>query len=120
MEKTKRIIDERKKEKFMVDDEYLNGQARLCGVYASMVYMVLCRHASQEQECFPSVKLIAEKLGISPRATITAIQTLEKRNVISVGKVRKKDGKWLNNRYTLLDKAEWDYTQVQDMHTDKS
>lgn len=115
----RRIIDKRKKEKFMVDDEYLNGQAKLCGISATGVYMVLCRHANQGQECFPSNIMIAEKLGLSVRTVVTAIQTLENRRVISVGKMRKKDGKWLNNLYTLLDKSEWVYDQVQPLHMDE-
>lgn len=114
----KRVIDKRKKEKFMIDDEYLNGMAKLCGINATGVYMALCRHSDQGQVCFPSNKLISEKLGISVRTVISAIKKLKERKVIEIYKSRTKKGNWLNNTYLLLDKSEWNYTQVQDMHMD--
>lgn len=107
----KRIIDSRKKEKFMVDDAYLNGQAKLCGHQATIAYISLCRHASKDQECFPSIKLMAEEHAVSTKTIQRGLKKLEERNVIKIGKKRTKDGKWLNNTYTLLDKSVWDYSQ---------
>lgn len=91
----------------MLDDEYLNGQARLCGIYATGVYMSLCRHASKDQECFPSINLIADELAISRPSVIKGLKSLETHNVISIQKRRTKGGKWLANIYILLDKSEW-------------
>ena len=108
----KRIIDKRKKEKFMLDDEYLNGQAKLCGIYATGVYIVLCRHADKEQECFPSIKLMMDKLSIGRNSVLNGLKNLEERRVIEIKKTRSKGGQWLNNTYTLLDKSEWIYDQV--------
>ena len=67
---------------FQVDDAYLNGYAKLCGISATGVYMILCRHASKDQSCFPSKKTIAEKLGISERSVYTAVKVLENWNII--------------------------------------
>ena len=111
-EEKRRIIDKRKKEKFMMDDEYLNGQAKLCGWQGTIVYNSLCRHCNIDQESFPSVKLMAEQHGVSRNTIFKGIENLEKRNVIKVKKKRTKDGKWLNNTYILLDKSEWNYSQV--------
>lgn len=108
----KRIIDKRKKEKFMMDDKYLNGQARICGWQATLVYNSLCRHANINQESFPSIKLMTEELAVGRNTIIKGIKNLEKHNVIGVEKTRKKDGKWLNNSYILLDKSEWLNYQV--------
>lgn len=108
----RRIIDRRRKEKFMMDDEYLNGQARLCGWQSTLVYNSLCRHANIKQESFPSIKLMAEQHGVGRNTILKGIKNLEKRNVIKVEKKRTKDGKWLNNVYILLDKSEWDYSRV--------
>lgn len=113
----KRIIDNRKKEKFMMDDEYLNGMARLCGWQATIVYVSLCRHANKNQECFPSIKLISEENSVSRPTIIKGIDILEKRNIIKVEKTRSKGGKWLNNTYVLLDKSQWNYNQVNDVYT---
>ncbi len=113
----RRIIDKRKKEKFMIDDEYLNGQARLCGWQGTIAYLSLCRHASRDQESFPSIKLMAEENGVSRDTIIKGINKLSERNVIEVKKKRNKGGKWLNNLYILQDKSVWIYDQVADTDT---
>lgn len=113
----RRIIDKRKKEKFMMDDEYLNGQAKLCGWQGTIVYSSLCRHCNINQESFPSIKLMAEQHNVSRPTIIKGIENLEKRKVIEVKKTRTKDGKWLNNVYILIDKSEWDYSQVNVVDT---
>jgi DNA-binding transcriptional regulator YhcF (GntR family) len=110
----KRIIDKRKKEKFMMDDAYLNGQARICGWQATLVYNSLCRHANTSQESFPSIKLMGEELAISKDTVMKGLEKLEKYNVIQVKKNRTKNGQWLNNTYTLIDKTEWIKDQVAD------
>jgi hypothetical protein len=101
------VRDYRNKSMFRVDDEYLNGYAKLCGINATMVYLCLCRHADRNQESFPSIKLMAEKTGVSERSVIRGIQILIEWNIISKERERKKDAKWLNNRYILLDKNVW-------------
>lgn len=101
------VRDRRDKAMFRVDDEYLNGYSKLCGPNASLVYFCLCRHADIDQECFPSVNLMAEKLGISRDSVMRGIKELIKWNIISKERERKDDAKWLNNRYVLLDKKVW-------------
>jgi hypothetical protein len=49
----------RRKEKFVIDDEYLNGYARLCGWNATLVYMSICRHADKDQYSFPRIRKAA-------------------------------------------------------------
>jgi hypothetical protein len=108
----RRIIDKRLKEKFMMDDTYLNGQAKLCGWQGTIVYLSLCRHASKDQECFPSIKLMSEEHNVNRKTILKGIEKLEERNVIEVEKTRTKKGQWLNNVYILRDKSEWDYTPI--------
>ena len=97
------VRDLRRKEKFFVDDLYLNGYAKKCGIYATGVYLSLCRHANKEQSCYPSYKKISEELKISVKQVGRTIKILEKNGLIK--KIR--CGKKLNNRYLLLDKSEW-------------
>ncbi|MDD5146046.1 MAG: helix-turn-helix domain-containing protein [Candidatus Pacebacteria bacterium] len=97
------VRDLRKKEKFFVDDLYLNGYAKKCGIYGTGVYLSLCRHANKEQLCYPSLKRISEELKISRSQVIRAIKILKENKIIRVVRV----GKKLNNRYFLLDKNEW-------------
>jgi len=93
---------------FQIDDEYLNGYAKLCGINATGVYLSMCRHANKQQTCFPSKKLIAEELAISERSVYRALKKLEKWNIIiHTSQGRKSDGSFRNTLYTLLDKKVW-------------
>lgn len=102
------VRDLRVKESFMVDDQYLNGYAALCGVYATAVYFVLCRHANKEQVCWPSKKTIGLKLGMSERAVFNAVKVLEKWGIIvTAAPKRTEKGTWGFTVYTLVDKSCW-------------
>lgn len=110
MEEDKKVFeirDMRHKEKFFVDDVYLNGYAKYCGIAATSVYLVLCRHADKNQECFPSIELIAEKLNIGRATVIRGIKKLISYKIIMKERKRDNKQKWLNNTYVLLDKSEW-------------
>jgi hypothetical protein len=107
MEKIRRIIDKRVKEKFMMDDAYLNGYARFCGWKATLVYLSLCRHVDKNQYCFPSISLMAKEHKVCREVIMDGIKTLVGRKIIVVEKVRRKQGKWKNNAYILLDKSGW-------------
>ncbi len=102
-DETFRVRDLRQKQWFIVDDAYLNGFARLLGPYASMVYFTLCRHADSRQLCFPSISLIAQKVGISERQVIRCIQKLQDYNIIRIEKRPRHNA----NVYHLLDKTQW-------------
>lgn len=102
-----KVRDLRQKKWFVVDDEYLNGYAKLCGWQATLVYLSLCRHASKEQKSFPSTKLMAKELGVSRDTINEGIKALKKWNVIKVKNTYRKDGGKSANIYTLIDKSEW-------------
>ncbi len=103
----KRVIDKRDKGFFMLDDEYLNGYAKLCGWKASLVYFSLCRHVDKEQRCFPSIKRMAKQHAISVASVKRGLEILKDWNIIGIEKKKKADGTWKNNVYTLFDKSEW-------------
>lgn len=103
-----KVRDARTKQFFRIDDEYLNGYARLCGINATGVYAALCRHANKHQSCFPSKKLMAEELAISERSVYSALKKLQEWNVIRVeDQGRKDDGSFNSRVYVLLDKSVW-------------
>lgn len=108
-QKTFVIRDLRQKSRYTIDDEYLNGYAKLCGVNATAVYNSLCRHASKNQECFPSLDLIMEQHGFGSKHTvIKAIKKLEEWGIIIVKKERdEKTKRQKNNVYMLCDKSSW-------------
>ena len=107
IEKQFKVRDLRQKEKFVIDDAYLDRYARILGVIVSAVYMSLCRHADRNQECFPSQGLIAREHNISPRSVKRAIQRLKEANMILIRRERLGHGRWRNNVYVLLDRGQW-------------
>lgn len=103
------VRDLRKKDQYKIDDAYLNGYARLCGVYATAVYNSLSRHADfHTQECFPSIEKIAEQHSISKDSVIRGIKALLEWGIIAVHKEKDpKTKRQLPNVYTLADKSVW-------------
>ena len=87
---------------YQVNDAYLNGWARKCGIYATGVYNVLCRHAGYDQSCFPSVVLISDKLSVSQRQVTYALRKLEDHNIIVI-----ENHPGGRNKYWLTNKTEW-------------
>ena len=101
------VRDLRQKEKFVINDAYLDSYATVLSITASAVYMSLCRHADRNQECFPSQELIAREHNISPRSVKRAIQRLKEANMILIRRERLGHGRWRNNVYVLLDRGQW-------------
>jgi len=101
-----KVRDLRQKEKFVIDDEYLNGYAKIVGISGTAVYISLCRHADKNQEAFPAREKIAEQHDISIATVKRAIKTLKELSIVQVVQERK-NGKWLNNIYVLLDRSQW-------------
>lgn len=123
MEKKFKIRDLRKKDQYKIDDAYLNGYARLCGIYATAVYNSLSRHANfYTQESFPSIEKISEQHNISKPSVIKGIKELEKWGIVKI--IKEKDEKTkrqLTNVYILADKTEWieKPTRVNDIDSEK-
>ena len=102
------IRDNRQKEWFWLDNEYLNGYAKYLGIYCTAVYISLCRHAdNKSQTCFPSMKLIAEENGISTKSVERATKVLEDWGIVHINRSKKEDGTQAVNVYTLTAKSTW-------------
>lgn len=106
-----KVRDRRNKGWFYLDNEYLNGIGKHLGPTGISVYVSLCRHADDEQKCFPSQDLIAKEIGSSSRNVRRYLRKLQELNIIQLKKTRKSGGQWLNNTYYLLDKSEWIYPE---------
>ena len=102
-----KVRDLRKKDQFKIDDIYLNGYARICGIDATAVYTSLCRHAEFEtQKAFPSQQKIAYEHKISVRTVRRGLKKLLDYRIVIAEQIRDK-GKFRSYLYTLLDKSEW-------------
>jgi len=108
-----KVRDLRIKEKFCLDDAYVNGWSRYLDPSTLAVYVSLCRHADKEQSAFPSEKTIAEEHGICEKTVRNKIVLLKEWNIIKVERNRRKSGKWLRNTYFLLDKSQWIKPEVK-------
>ncbi len=119
-----RVRDIRKKDQYKIDDAYLNGYAKLCGIFATAVYNSLSRHADfHTQECFPSIEKIAEQHNISKPSVIKGIKELEKWGIITINREKdKKTKRQLPNIYLLIDKIDWkpkpEISRVNDVDTE--
>lgn len=103
------IRDNRAKEWFWLDNQYLNGYAKHLGPTCTLVYISLCRHADNKtQTAFPSMELIAEELGMQRASISRAIQKLAEWRIIEIKEsYDKKNKRRKNNVYTLTKKTEW-------------
>jgi len=107
-EKMMAVRDMRRKEKFFIDDAYLNGYAKACGLIATGVYVALCRHANRSQTCFPSQELMAEELKISRRSVFKGLKILADWQIITIiTRQKQRGGVFIENLYLLNDKAHW-------------
>src|SRR3990167_10729361 len=98
-----KVRDRRNKGWFYLDNEYLNGYAKIFGAVGTAIYVSLCRHADADQKCFPSQELIGKELNIHPRTVRRYIKQFIEYRLIELER-EKKDSLWVSNTYWLLDK----------------
>jgi hypothetical protein len=97
------IRDKRTKKRFFVDNVFLDGYGNKLGPYGIAVYITLCRYANlDEQTCYPSVRTIAERTGMSENKARDCTRELEKLGLISI-QTRYRNGSPTSNLYTILD-----------------
>lgn len=73
-----------------------------------MVLLVLCYHANEDGECYPSYKRITEKASIGERSAHAAITDLEQMNII-----RCERNKGCKTFFTINDPANWTFDLPQ-------
>ena len=64
-------------------------------------YLVSC--AGSKGYCWPSIKTISAKTGISKTSVSEHLKVLAKRQIIEIGKQKRLGSAYKNNTYTLLD-----------------
>ena len=118
-----KIRNIKKKEKFFINDKYLDSYAKICRYKATLVYVSLCRHSNKDQTCFPSIELMAKQHNVGRDTIMDGVKILIRHNIIKKIRIRKTNKQWLNNTYILIDKSKWK-TQVGDIdlgsHVDKN
>jgi len=101
--------NKRKQGWFWMDNDYLNGYAKIFGTVGTAIYASLVRHAdNNNQQCFPSQELIAEEHDISTQIIREYVDLFEKCQILQA--TRERDGKtkrWKPIIYDLIDKEFW-------------
>ena len=107
------IRDLRKQGWYFTDNDFIDrGYSRILGANVFAVYNGLCRHADNKtQKTYVGIKLLTEELGISRMTVMDSIRALE---IFSIVK-RIRVGKMCNNRYYLIDKAQWVRTDDEEV-----
>lgn len=101
------VRDMRHKERFQVDDEYMNGWARILGPHTTVVYFDLCRHANTEQKAWPSIERLASRLRMTKPTVIKALKELEACSIVGIIRGKDSGGHQAVNVYVLIDKSVW-------------
>lgn len=101
------LRDLRTKEKFPVDDYYINYYARRLDPHATAVYLSLCRHADKNQRSFPGLEKMAEQHNIGIATVSRKIQLLADHNLICKRQEKDASGRFTKNVYYLMDKSRW-------------
>lgn len=115
----KKTTKPKKGGKYMIDNDYVDKMARICGWKGTIVYISLCRHANKERSCYPSIDLMAEQHGVSRPTIIKGVKILEEKGLITkTQKFRGKNGRWKRNTYILADKFAWEYDRDNDIDLD--
>jgi DNA-binding transcriptional ArsR family regulator len=94
-----------------------SGEITKMGTQAFAVYAVIKRYSHHTSgEAFPSIELIAEKVGIVPRQVMRELKTLEEMGYLTKHKVGRRNNYVLREKVTIRDTAgeayavaSWDY-----------
>lgn len=87
---------------FMVDSAFIRFWAKPLGHCPTMTYLHLCSYTNTEQYCFPSIDVLAKKIGYNKRSIIRALKMLEFYHLIKVDRSPPRA-----NIYWLTDKKYW-------------
>ncbi len=86
-----------------IDNRIISLYASQIGPSALAVYMGLCFHADNvTRTCFPALRTLSRRLGLSRTTVLKAISTLEAVGLVRVTRERTERGKPRVNVYTLL------------------
>lgn len=103
-----KVRELRKKNYLWLDNDYFNGFGKIFGPCGIAVYVCLCRHAdNDDQDCYPSIKKIAEECNMSVNGVKEYLDHLEASNIIKREARFSKKGGWPGTTFTLLDKSTW-------------
>lgn len=78
-------------------------ESNLLTLYEKMVFIALKKFADSKNQCFPSLKKLADITKISKRKIQDILKELEKKHIIAIEGRNRTDGGYNSNFYTLYD-----------------
>jgi DNA-binding Lrp family transcriptional regulator len=94
------VVRDGRRGRFWMDDDILDHYAKELGVHGLAVYTVLCRRAGKNGQSHPSVRRIAEDLGISERQAKRELKKLKDLKLITI---QRRDTQNKTSVYTILE-----------------
>lgn len=85
----------------MVYQDFLESE--LLGTHEKLLFIVLKKFANSKNQCFPSLKKLADVTGMSKRKVQDTLKELEEKNIIVIEGRNRTDGGYSSNLYTLYD-----------------
>ena len=102
-----KVVKQWEEKFYSMPNAFLNGYCKEVGWQGHIVYSALWRHANKGI-CFPSLKHLADELGVGLSSVQKGINKLKKYKIIAVRTRTKKGGGRASNIYYLLDKNAWE------------
>lgn len=97
------VTDGRRGHFYMYDD-ILDDYGSELGAFGIAVYAMLCRRANKNGRSHPSLRRMAEDLGISESQAKRELKKLRGLGLISIQSRRTAEGRQTSSEYTILDK----------------
>lgn len=87
----------------IIDNRIITDFCPQIGIAGLALYAVLSKYADNvTRQCYPSIRTLSRRLGISPRRVLRTIQVLEEAGLVQVTRARTEQGRRQVNVYTLL------------------
>ena len=97
-----KVSDARRGHFYMYDD-ILDDYGKELGAFGVAVYCMLCRRAGKNGSSYPSLRRMAEDLGMSERQAKRELKKLKTLGLISIKPRRNEQGRQMSSEYTVLD-----------------
>lgn len=101
-----KVVKKWKKDFYEMPNAFLNGYCKEVGWQGHIVYSALWRHAN-EGMAYPSLKHMADELGVGLSAVQRGVKKLKEFNIIASEMRTKTNQGRGSNVYYLLHKTEW-------------
>lgn len=95
-------VKDKRPGRFIVDDAVVDILGDHIGPYGLAVYMALARYADRHGDCYPSLRTLSRKVGISRTTVVKSLKKLEACGLISITPRTTGRGDLTSNMYALL------------------